>query len=103
MRSVSDLLRTYNVVNTPEGRKYTTRFFAGLVALAVIGGGALLLSAGPAPTPDNGALSSAGEDDTPTDPDPLGNDEDDPLDDGLDDPFDGNITDGGSLPLSAAA
>jgi hypothetical protein len=37
MRSVRDLLRDYNFVNTPEGRRNTVRFFAGLSVLAAGG------------------------------------------------------------------
>lgn len=34
MRSVTDILRTYNFVNTPEGRRHTVRFFSGMLVLA---------------------------------------------------------------------
>ncbi len=37
MRSVTDLLRTYNFVNTPEGRRSTVRFCAGLLVVAAGG------------------------------------------------------------------
>lgn len=37
MRSVSDILRTYNFVNTPEGRRHTVRFFSGMLVLAAGG------------------------------------------------------------------
>lgn len=34
MRSVRDLLRDYNFVNTPEGRRNTVRFFGAFAAIA---------------------------------------------------------------------
>lgn len=37
MRSVTDLLRTYNFVNTPEGQRGTVRFFAALAVVAAGG------------------------------------------------------------------
>lgn len=60
MRSVRDLLRDYNFVNTAEGRRNTVRFFAGFLALAAGGFMALFVAFGGG-GPSNSAYHSGAQ------------------------------------------
>jgi hypothetical protein len=73
MRTLSDILRTYNTVNTPEGRKYTTRFFVGLIAVGVVGFATFWALSGP-DTADEAHFAEEEQDET----DPSPDDEDTP-------------------------
>lgn len=68
MRPIEEILRTYNIVNSRAGSRYTVRFLAGLfLAGAFVVAGAMLLTGGPDPatSPDSFSASKDGKEADP--------------------------------------